>query len=281
MEKTVKQIIDSQDVMMGNTRIGQPIPSSKVDQIDPFLLLHHGGPKVVQPGRSPLDVGPHPHRGFEPVTFVFKGYVGHKDSQGNDQVVGPGGVQWMTAGRGIVHSEIAPAAYYENGGEFELIQLWINLPSSLKMSAPKYQPASREQIPHIDENGTRANIIAGSYHNTPGPIDSLTGIQALTLEMQAEGRFSVDIDPQRSVLLYQLHGRTDVNGKRVNEKQVVDFEKDGDTVNILCHEEAVILLLSGEPINEPVVSHGPFVMNTTTEVMEAMRDYSMGKMGVL
>ncbi|WP_109832558.1 pirin family protein [Reichenbachiella versicolor] len=281
MQRKVLKVINTPKVMMGNIEIGQPIPSSPIEQISPFILLHYAEPKYIAPGMKPMDIGPHPHRGFEPVSFVFQGYIGHKDSLGNERVIGPGGVQWMTAGRGIVHSEGAPQSYFEEGGNLEMIQLWINLPAEHKMTTPKYQPASKEEIPFVETDGTRVNIVSGNYKGITGPIDSITDIEAFTLEMRKDGNVSIPSYGNRNILLYQLRGKSIINNHQVGNQQLVLFDNQDGGIEIKSSEETVILFLSGEPIDEPMVSHGPFVMNSTTEIMEAMRDYSTGKMGVM
>ncbi|MTI30581.1 pirin family protein [Xanthovirga aplysinae] len=281
MRKTIKQIITSQDVMMGKARIGQPLPSKQVETIDPFILLHHAGPKNYPAGNEIFDVAPHPHRGFEPITFIFKGEVEHKDSLGNHKVVGQRGVQWITAGRGIIHSEGAPKTFQEKGGDFELIQLWANLPKNLKMTPPNYQAFTGEEIPFIKENNYRVNVISGNYKNVKGPIKSLTEITALTIELDKNGKVFFDFPSDKNTLLYQLHGNTTINEKQIGNKQLVEFEGEGNEIEVKAQEKSLILLLAGKPNQEPISQYGPFVMNTQTEVLEAMRDYQNGKMGFL
>jgi hypothetical protein len=230
-----------------------------------------------------LDIGGHPHRGFEPVTFIFKGEVHHRDSRGNDSVIKSGGVQWMTAGMGIVHSEGAPKSFIEKGGQLELIQLWVNLPSKLKMIQPRYQGRQREEIPaFVDPEGkVRLNVIAGKYQGLEGAVDSLTGITAFTIELKAGGRVHLTESADRSVMLYQLNGVASVNGMNTGDTQMVIFNQDGEDIEIEAQTDGVILYLAGNPIGEKVAQYGPFVMNNQSELMEAMRDYQMGKMGVL
>ncbi len=281
MKRSVKQIVNSQDVMMGDVIIGQPLPSSRLEQISPFILLHHGAPKKFEPGGKSIDVGPHPHRGFEPVSFIFKGEVEHSDSRGNNRVIKEGGVQWLTSGMGIIHAEKASKEFRERGGEFEMIQLWINLPKKFKMIEPGYQPFDKDEIPFYNEQNSRVNVISGEMNGVKGPINSLTNVMALTLEMEVDGALRFEIPEDRNILLYQLNGRTLVNGVELGDKQLVEFEKEGNEVIIKSSEKSLLLFLAGDPINEPMVKHGPFVMNTQTEVLEAMRDYQMGKMGFL
>ena len=281
-KRTVNRIIKAPDVMMGPTQLKQPLPYGDIDQIDPFLLLHHVGPKHQVPGdRSALDIGGHPHRGFETVTFIFNGEVHHRDSRGNDQRISKGGVQWMTAAMGIVHSEGASKEFVEKGGDIEIIQLWINLPSHLKMNQPRYQGFQKEGIPFEEKGQMRVNVIAGKYDNIDGPVDSLTKVTAYTIEHGNEGKIVLDIPRAQNAVLYQLNGLSKVNGIDTGDHKMLKFENDGDQVEIEAVHKGILLFVAGEPINEEVVTHGPFVMNTQTEILQAMRDYQMGKMGVL
>jgi len=281
-KRSIDRVVKAPDVMMGPTQLKQPLPYSNIDQIDPFLLLHHVGPKHQIPGdRSVLDIGGHPHRGFETVTFVFNGEVHHKDSRGNDQRISKGGVQWMTAARGIVHSEGASKEFVEQGGEIEIIQLWINLPSKLKMNQPRYQGFQKDEIAYIEKNEIRINVISGKYGNTKGPIDSLTGITAYTIEHRGQGNVEINLPENQNAVLYQLQGLSSVNGIDTGDHKMIKFKNDGEVIEIEAIEAGTILYVAGNPINEEVVSHGPFVMNNQTEILQAMRDYQMGKMGVL
>ena len=281
-KRSVKRVILAPDVMMGDVKLKQPLPVGEFDQIDPFLLLHHVGPKHQIPGeRSVMDIGGHPHRGFETVTFIFDGEIHHKDSRGYDQRISGGGVQWMTAARGIVHSEGASKEFVEKGGNLEIIQLWINLPSSLKMNQPKYQGFQEEEIPRIIENGIRVNVISGSFHDNTGPVDSLTGVTAYTISHNDSGSLEIPVPKDQNLLVYQLDGYVKINGINTGRNRMLAFENDGDHILLEAVEPGKLLLVAGKPINEKVVSHGPFVMNSQTEILEAMRDYQMGKMGIL
>jgi hypothetical protein len=283
-KRSIKRVVMGQDVQMGPITLKQPLPQGNIDQVDPFLLIHHMGPKTQQPNSpSAMDIGGHPHRGFEPVTFIFKGAVHHKDSRGNDSIIHAGGVQWMTAGMGIVHSESLPQKFTETGGDFELIQLWINLPANLKMVQPKYQGAQADDIPTWtdDEGKAKLNVISGTYGDLTGPVESLTGITAYTIEMKAGGKVHIQQGEDQNVILYQLQGLTDVNGVNSGDHRLMIFDQDGEDILLEAQTDGTLLYLAGAPINEPVTQYGPFVMNTQTEVLQAMRDYQMGKMGIL
>ncbi|UOQ71389.1 pirin family protein [Hymenobacter cellulosilyticus] len=261
----------------------QPLPSRFAEQLDPFLLLHHTGPEALEPAGRGLPFAPHPHRGFETVTFVFAGDVRHHDSRGNSGVVGAGGVQWMTAGLGIVHSENISRELREAGGTIEYVQLWINLPARLKRTQPRYQGVTTEQVPEVElaDGRSRVRVVAGSLLGTTGPVDSLTGIQAVVLELAAEGQFQTTVEPGRTVLLYVLRGNLTVNGRGVGSRTLVEFEPEGTAIDLQATEAATVLYCTGQPYHEPLVWQGPYVMNTQTEIMEAMRDYQMGRMGML
>ena len=229
-KRSVNRIILAQDIMMGPIALKQPLPTTSMDQIDPFLLLHHAGPLKQEPfERNVMDVGPHPHRGFEPVTFIFKGGIHHKDSRGNDSIIYAGGVQWMTAGMGIIHSESLPKSILEEGGDIEIIQLWINLPKSQKMVQPKYQGFQRDEIPaFIDQDGkVRVNVIAGNFQDLKGPIESRTGITAHTLELKTGGKVRLNTTEDQHILLYQLNGSALVNGIEAGPNKMVTFKQDG------------------------------------------------------
>ena len=283
-DNNIKNTIPADDVQMGDVLLKQPLPTATIKHADPFLLLHHVGPLHQEAGqKSVLDIGGHPHRGFEPVTFIFKGEVHHRDSRGNDSIIKSGGVQWMTAGMGIVHSESAPKSFVEEGGELELIQLWVNLPSHLKMVQPRYQGHQKEEISVIQpkDQSYSLNIIAGNYNGLKGPVESITGIQAYTLDIQAGSSCHLDINPEHQMLIYQLEGAATINGSESKKHQMTTFNIGAESTVLSSETFSRFLIISGRPLEENVTQYGPFVMNTQTEVLEAMRDYQMGKMGIL
>ncbi len=270
---------------MGGMPIRQPLPTMNVNQFDPFLLLHHGDIKVpthLDPDHA--GVGPHPHRGFSPVTFIFKGGVHHRDSRGNDSVIYEGGAQWMNAGMGVIHSERPPHDIHERGGRQEIIQLWINTPAAHKMDQPEYFPVSADEVPTktFDEGRVLLRVYAGNLQGLKGPIPSHTEVTAATLTLKKDATFSTELPTNHHALIYLLDGQVNVDGYGLADGlHAVLFKNDGDGISLRALADTRILLLSGKPIEEEVVSHGPFVMNNTTQILEAMRDYQMGKMGVL
>jgi redox-sensitive bicupin YhaK (pirin superfamily) len=283
--RTVSRLLYAHKVDMGGMPIRQPLPSQQVQQIDPFLLLHHADIKVpthLDPDNA--GVGPHPHRGFSPVTFIFKGGVHHRDSRGNDSIIYAGGAQWMNAGMGIMHSERPPQDIHEIGGRQEIIQLWINTPAKNKMDQPKYYPLSAEDAPKFnsEDGSVTAKVFSGEVLGVKGPIPSQTIVNAATLEFNRGGKISIPLPESHNVFIYLLDGKLNVAGfGMVEALHIVHFKNDGAGIDLEALEDTRVLLLSGEPLNEEVVSHGPFVMNTQTQIMEAMRDYQMGKMGIL
>ncbi len=283
--RSVARLLYAHQVDMGGLPIRQPLPTQQVQQIDPFLLLHHANvkaPKHVDPDKA--GVGPHPHRGFSPVTFIFQGGVHHRDSRGNDSVIYAGGAQWMNAGMGVIHSERPPKDIHEIGGRQEIIQLWINTPAKHKMDQPVYYPLSAGDTPSIlsEDGKVKVKIFSGEVLNTKGPIPSQAVVNAATLEFKKDGNISIPIPSDHNAFIYLLDGKLNVDGFGLVEAlHLVHFKNDGDGISIQAQEDSRVLLLTGLPLNEEVVSHGPFVMNTQTQIMEAMRDYQMGKMGVL
>jgi redox-sensitive bicupin YhaK (pirin superfamily) len=248
-------------------------------------LLHHADIKVpthVKPDHA--GVGPHPHRGFSPVTFIFKGGVHHRDSRGNDSIIYAGGAQWMNAGMGMLHSERPPNDIHEIGGRQEIIQLWINTPAAHKMDQPVYVPVASEEAPayKTDDGKVAMKIFSGKVMGISGPVKSNTEIDAATVEMKKGGKIEVPLPPHHNAMIYLLDGKITVDGFGLVEGlHLVHFKNDGEGIAFEALEDTRILLLSGAPLNEEVVSYGPFVMNTQTQIMEAMRDYQKGKMGVL
>lgn len=282
----IKHIGKSELVNMGGISLCQPVPSSSIDNIDPFVLLHHYGPYEISEQNNPFDLGPHPHRGFEPITFLIKGEQLHRDSLGNESVVKPGDVQWTTAGRGIIHSEGPTKEFVKRGGVLEGIQLWLNLPSDKKMMQPKYQHVSSENFNTIisDDQKVKTQVIAGKFNASEGKITTQTPVNAFMIDLQKGGELFIPTESTHQSLMYLLHGKTVVNNDVILEdlkNQIVEFHPDGTGIKIYAEETSKVLFLSGEPLNEKVATYGPYVMNTQTELLEAMRDYQEGKMGFL
>lgn len=282
---TIKEVGRSDFVMMGNIRLRQPLPAQELEDVDPFILIHHFGPYAISELNNPLDLGPHPHRGFEPATFLFRGEQLHRDSMGNESIVKSGDVQWTTAGRGVVHSEGPTKDFVKRGGEVEGIQLWVNLPASKKMIPPNYQHVRKEDFKSLDsEDGLiHTRVVTGNLNGVPGAIQTQTPVNAFVIEAQKNGHHIFPIDLGHNALVYLLNGSVTINGTKLSKGalQLVTFEQDGNGFELTALDNAELLFLSGVPFEENVVSWGPYVMNTQTEILEAMRDYQMGKMGFL
>ncbi len=258
----------------------RPVPSRALNNIGAFLFLNHHGPQIYPPHNRGLPFGPHPHRGFETVTFMLDGPLAHQDSAGHESIITAGGVQWMTAGSGLVHAEISPDAFKTSGGPLEILQLWVNLPARLKMTPPGYTGVQKDAIPAIvsDDGKVTLNLISGEWKGQTGPIESLTGIFMTTLDIKPEGRISFANLQGRDVFCYVVRGEVAVNGTDVRKWNLVEFGE-GDLIDIEAITDAVLLFGHAEPINEPIVAHGPFVMNTVEEIHTAYSDYQAGKFG--
>ena len=251
--------------------------------VSPFLMLDYAGPQYFGPTGRRRGVGQHPHRGFETVTIVYEGELEHLDSTGSGGRIGPGDVQWMTAGAGILHEEFHSSAFAKTGGRLEMVQLWVNLPARDKMTAPGYQTILATDIPDValPSAAGRVRVIAGEFDGHRGPARTFTPMDVWDVRLNAgrDARFTLPTD--RSLALVVLRGRVVVNGdeRAVNEAQVVLLGRDGTDVQLEGESDAVVLLLSGEPIDEPVAAYGPFVMNTTEEIQQAVLDFNSGRFG--
>nr|WP_255710022.1 pirin family protein [Pontibacter harenae] len=258
------------------------MPTHEVEYIDPFLFLNHHGPQTYKANNRGLPFGPHPHRGFETLTFILEGDIMHQDTGGGQSVIEAGGIQWMTAGSGLIHAEVSSGKFKKEGGPLEVLQLWFNLPAKHKMVKPSYIGLQKEQIPVIseDEGKVTVNLISGSWKDQQGPIQSLSDIHMTSIELKAGGAFTATVAAERNIFFYVVRGRVKVNGENVEKLHLVEFGNEGDEIKVEAIEDAVILFGHALPYNEPVISHGPFVMNTEEEIREAFRDYQLGKMGV-
>lgn len=261
------------------------IPGDDVgEQLSPFLLLDYAGPSYFPRTERPRGVGEHPHRGFETVTIVYEGVVAHRDSAGNAGVIGPGDVQWMTAASGIVHEEMHERVWAKQGGTLHAIQLWVNLPRAHKMSKPGYQTLVSKDIPSVELNGGtgRLRVIAGEFRGIKGPAKTFTPVHLYDVRMKAGHRAEVAVPAGFNAAVFVLQGEAIVNGTGpVKEAELARLGRDGERIVIDAESDAVLLVLSGEAIDEPVARYGPFVMNTQAELIQAVEDYRSGKMGRL
>lgn len=250
--------------------------------ISPFLLLDYGAPREVLPKAISSGVGEHPHRGFETVTIAYQGEVDHRDSGGHAGRIGPGDVQWMTAASGVVHEEMLAPEFEKRGGTIEMAQLWVNLPAKLKMSKPKYQSILKDQIGRVElpDGAGYMRVIAGVYDGVSGPAQTYTPLNVLDVHLNAGHKTELKLHPDWTTLLAILRGTVTIgDNSDLGNGQVVLLSTEGDSIVVEAETDVTLLVLSGEPIEEPIVGYGPFVMNTREEIMQAMVDYQDGKMG--
>jgi quercetin 2,3-dioxygenase len=250
--------------------------------ISPFLLLDYAGPAEFLPTDEPRGVDEHPHRGFETVTIVYQGELEHRDSAGNQGRIVPGDVQWMTAASGVVHEEKHAREFARRGGTLEMVQLWVNLPAKFKMSPPGYQTLLSNQIPvvNLPDGGGTVRVIAGEFQGVKGPARTFTPVNVWDLHMKAGHSADLSLPNGYTTALFILRGEVVVNSlETATEDELVVFESDGEGITAEAREDSIILLLNGEPIDEPIASYGPFVMNTQEEIRQAIKDYRSGRMG--
>lgn len=279
--KTLKRLQPAVRDDIGDLITQRPLPAAHLEQIDPFLFLNHHGPQVYLPHNHGLPFGPHPHRGFETVTFILDGMLTHQDSAGHESIIRAGGVQWMTAGSGLVHAEISPPEFLRDGGPLEILQLWVNLPPQLKMTAPAYVGLQRDDIPAIalDQDRVTLNLVAGTFEGTTGPVHSLTGVFMSTIAFKAGGSLHLAGLAERNVFLYVVRGSVNIGPDRAGAMHLAEFNDGGESLDITATDDALILLGHAEPTRAPLVSHGPFVMNTRAEINQAIADYQAGLFG--
>lgn len=252
------------------------------EAISPFLLFDYAGPHAFKPNAgAPRGVGQHPHRGFETVTIVYDGEVTHRDSTGGGGTIGAGDVQWMTAAGGIVHEERHSAGFSKTGGPFRMVQLWVNLPANDKMTPAKYQAITNAEIPSVALAGGRARVIAGELAGTRGPARTFTPINLWDVRLDADADLTLDLPAGHNAMIAVLSGHVTIDGQGVGEAEIARFSAAGSGVRVKADGKSMLLILTGEPIDEPVVGYGPFVMNTHDEVRQAIIDFNSGRFGAV
>ncbi|MGD8638181.1 MAG: pirin family protein [Nitrosopumilaceae archaeon] len=283
-ERTISEIITAKTTTEGDGfQVSRPFPNYAIRDFDPFLLLDEMGPVVYAPNEA-KGASPHPHRGFETVTYMIEGAFEHKDSQGNSGKLLPGDVQWMTAGSGVIHSELPEKEFAKKGGRFHGLQLWVNLPKKEKMIKPRYQEISSDDIPvaKTDDGSVQVKVIAGESMGTKAVIDTKIPIVYLHFKLQPNATFTQNIPQNYNAFAYVIKGNAFFGSEKVIAKknQAVFFDQKGEHVILSSHNaSAEVLLIAGTPINEPVKRYGPFVMNTEEELQQAINDFQNGKMG--
>ncbi|MAM59661.1 MAG: quercetin 2,3-dioxygenase [Salinicola sp.] len=250
--------------------------------VTPFLMLDYAGPRDFTPAVKPRGVGAHPHRGFETVTIVYDGEVEHRDSTGNGGIIGPGDVQWMTAGSGIVHEEFHSPAFTEHGGRFEVVQLWVNLAAANKSAPPAYQSLKAAEIPRLElaEGAGHLAVIAGEYAGASGPARTFSPINVWDLRLNRGGFTTLGVPEGHTTMIVVLSGTVQLNGTKIaRDAELALFAREGSEIAVEANNDAKLLVLTGEPIDEPVVGYGPFVMNTSEEIEDSMRQFQAGEFG--
>jgi quercetin 2,3-dioxygenase len=280
--RTVAQVIDGATKKVGDGfEIASPMSGSRIRQLSPFLLIDHSGPTRIQATETPLGADAHPHRGFETVTLVYQGYLDHRDTAGHSGSIGPWDVQWMTAGSGLLHEEKFGKTFSQKGGVVELIQLWVNVPKKDKMVAPRYQELGKGLIPVFNEPHNKAvlRVIAGQYNAVKGPAQTYSPIELWDLQLGAGGSKVLHFSTDYNLGIYIVRGSVTINNRAATTKQLVNFGWNAERVEIAAEADSLLVILAGEPIEEPLATYGPFVMNTNKELVQALDDYASGKFG--
>lgn len=279
--RKIKKIHNSRYSPIRDLITYSPLPSPSLPQIDPFIFLNHHGHQTYQPNNNGLPFGPHPHRGMETVTFIIEGDVSHKDSGGHESVIKAGGVQWMTAGRGLIHAEVSSENFKKLGGDLEILQLWINLPAKFKMIDPFYNGLQKNDIPVfiMDEGKVKLQLVSGNWWANDGAFQSISDVHLTTIYFDEGGKMDIDIPIDENIFFYVVRGNVSVNGTKTEARQLVEFENNAEGLVIEALQKSIILLGYAKPFNEPVVTEGPFVMNTREEIQQAFEDYRLGKFG--
>jgi hypothetical protein len=260
------------------------VPKLDMQNMDPFIMMDYNSKYNFPPADKPRGVGVHPHKGFETVTIAYKGKVAHHDSSGGGGVIGEGEIQWMTAGKGVLHKEYHEEEWSKTGGEFQMVQLWVNLPKKDKSTDAKYQAVKYDQISRVElpKNGGNIEVIAGEYNGTKGAASTFSPIHMMNAKLKKGGKAEFNFPANYTTTLLLIEGSIKVNGsEEIATDHLALMARDGEHFKIEATEEAVVLVLSGEPINEPIAAHGPFVMNTRDELVKAFNDFNNGKFGEL
>lgn len=279
--RTVKKVHRAVSAPIADLITYRALPTNTLDHIDPFLFLNHHGHQIYPKHNNGLPFGPHPHRGFETVTFILKGDLTHKDSSGAESVIKAGGVQWMTAGKGLIHAEVSSEEFMQEGGELEILQLWVNLPAKYKMVEPAYTGLQKEDIPTVDLDGGKVSIdvVSGNWGGTAGVFSPLVDIQLATISLKEGGKYKTSIPDDRNIFFYVIKGKVKVNSQEARIHDLVEFDNDQEEIAVEAEEESILLFGHAVPFNEPIVAQGPFVMNTQEEIMQAYQDYQNGAFG--
>lgn len=277
--RSIKAVYKAEYRPIADLETYSPMPTASVQMIDPFLFLNHHGPQTYPEGNRGLPFGPHPHRGMETVTFILKGDIAHKDSGGNKSVIKSGGVQWMTAGSGLIHAEVSSDEFKQKGGELEILQLWVNLPAKLKMTKPTYEGLQGKDIPEFRKDKITAKVVSGEFLGTKGAFSTKTPVNLATVRFEKGANLDLEVPAEHNIFFYVIDGELRVNDKQAMRLHLVEFENDNSRLQIKAVEDSILLFGHAKPFEEPVVARGPFVMNTIEEIDEAYADFQAGKLG--
>jgi len=280
---TLLRLVPAHDEPIGGLNTQRAFPTGALPDLNPFLFLNHHGPQTYPAGNAGLPFGPHPHKGFETLTFIEEGLLAHRDSTGGAHVSGPGGVQWMTAGSGIVHAEVSPEEFLREGGPCHLLQLWMNLPAARKGVTPRYHSVEPDDLGAAHGDGWQWQVISGIVdvegRSVAGPVESLTGLFTSRLRIEAGATFSCAVPAERTLLLYPVAGAARCGDAVLKPFATPVFDRNGGQLTLEALEDSTFILCHGAPIDEPVVAYGPFVMNTEEEIHTAFAEFRAGKYG--
>jgi redox-sensitive bicupin YhaK (pirin superfamily) len=260
------------------------VPPLTMERMDPFILLDYNSKYYFTPTDKPRGVGVHPHRGFETVSIAYRGRIAHHDSFGNSGVIGEGDVQWMTASSGLLHKEYHEKEFALRGGDFHMVQLWVNLPAKYKMSPPKYQPVTKDQMGKfiLPEGKGLIEVIAGSYNDVKGPASTFSAMSMFNARLKTGAKAGFEFPAAYNTAAIVIEGRIRINGTdTAPADHFVLFRNEGEQFTVEAEEDSIVLIISGDPIREPIAAHGPFVMNTRAEIYQAFEDVESGKFGYL
>lgn len=277
--RTIQKIIDAAYSPIADLITYSPFPGSELDHIDPFLFLNHHGPQTYSPDNNGLPFGPHPHRGMETVTFILEGDIMHRDSGGHESIITAGGVQWMTAGKGLIHAEVSSPRFRKNGGDLEILQLWINLRAKQKMNEPFYKGLQKENIPSVKIRDGEISLISGKWNGNSGAFESINNVLIALISLGPDAEFTTEVPADENILFYVIRGDLKVNGHSAESRQLIHFKNEGEKLSVETYSDTLILFGHALPFNEPIVAQGPFVMNSREEIAEAYYDYRSGKFG--
>ncbi len=279
--RNIKKLHKAEYRPMGDLETWSPLHTRNLQMIDPFIFLNHHGPQIYPPNNNGLPFGAHPHRGMETVTFILDGDISHKDSGGHESVIESGGVQWMTAGSGLIHAEVSSDKFKKEGGPLEILQLWVNLPKRLKMTKPQYYGKQKDEISiwKSDDKKVTAEVVSGSFKGVKGAFDTLTPINLSVVKFIPDTNLELQIPKTENIFFYVIKGELEVNEIKVPALHLADFSKNDEILHISASEESILLLGHAKPFEEKVVFGGPFVMNSEDELDQAYEDYKAGKMG--